>query len=450
MNTQWMSRLRRLAGGLLLAASLSAAPPAARAADERVVVLTSYPEELTVRFQAAFERLHPGKRVEVLWRQSADALAYLRRGGAREVDVYWTPAPGNFVALRDEGKLAKLNIDRDALPADIAGFPISDPDGNFAAFELAGHGIAYNIEAVRKLGLRAPRDWSDLTAPAYAHQVQIPIPGRVGFAPVLIEAVLQGQGWERGWAVLSEIAGNADFGAGDSAPGADDIVAGRKAARMSIDFFAATAIAAGAPLGFAYPPRTAYSPAQIAVLADAPHPALARQFVAFALSAEGQQLLLHPDVRRLPVRRDLYAAHPELSAQPFAAGNLGYDGALGRARQGLVAALFEQALVQRHGELAALWQAVHAAEAAGRRNDPAIIKARALLAAAPVSEIVQADPVLRRGFAFPDGVPVAASASVGATPAVSVGSREAIEAGWREALAARIDAVNTVLRDKAL
>lgn len=451
MKSQSMTAVRCLAASFALVAALACTAIPVQAAEDRVVVLTSYPEELTVRFQAAFERLHPGKRVEVLWRQSADALAYLRRGGAKDVDVYWTPAPGNFVALRDEGRLAKLDIDRSQLPAEIAGFSISDPGGYFAAFELAGNGIAYNLEALRKLGLPPPRDWSDLAAPAYAHRVGLPIPGRVGFAPVLIEAVLQGYGWDRGWAVLSEIAGNADFDASASTPGTDDIVSGRKAALMTIDFFAATAIAAGAPVRFVYPPQTAYNPAQIAVLADAPHPQMAREFVAFALSADGQALLLHPDVRRLPVRLDLYAAHPELSAQPFAPGNLAYDGALTRARQGLVATLFDQALVKRHAEFAALWQAVHEAESAGRRDDPATLQARAVLAAAPIGDIDQSDPALRRTFAFPDRVPSATQGGAAAAPVVKQddGSpRKDIEARWQNDLSARINAASTILKRK--
>jgi len=443
MNRQWLSRIGRLAASLVLAALCGGTSMLARAADDRVVVLTSYPEELVARYQMAFERSHPGMRVEILWRQSADALAYLRRGGAHEVDVYWTPSPGNFAALRDEGRLARLQLDHSDLPSDIAGSPISDPDGRYAAFELAGYGIAYNAEAVKRLGLPAPVDWADLAAPAYAHQVQLPIPGRVGFAPVLIEAVLQAYGWQRGWAVLSEIAGNTDFGAGDSTPGADDIVTGAKAARMTIDFFAATAIAGGAPVRFAYPRKTAYNPAQIAVLAEAPHPAAAQAFVDFALSAEGQALLMHPDVRRLPVRRSLYTAHPELPAQPFAPGNLAYDGALTRARQGLVASLFEAALVKRHAELAELWQTLHQAEAGGRRNDPQLAAARAALSAVPVDEAAQAGAELRRLFAFPDRVPVPRDAKTAVdTPNPQ---RVAVEDRWTADLDACIAAARSAL-----
>jgi len=451
--------LRRFAG-LALAAGLALGATGAIAADaavthpashatagaaiDKVVVLTSYPEELTVRFQAAFERQYPGKRVEILWRQSADAMAYLKRSRG-EVDVYWTPAPGNFAALREEGRFARLKLDHKALPGNIGGSPISDPEGYFAAFELAGHGIAYNKDTVHRLGLPAPRDWPDLAHPAYAGLIQVPIPGRIGFAPVLIETVLQGYGWERGWALLSEIAGNADFGgSGDNTPAADEVASGRKAARMTIDFFAATAIANGAPMGFAYPRKTAYNPAQVAVFADAPHPANARAFVDFVLSAQGQGLLLHPDVRRLPVRKALYDAHPELPAQPFAAGNLGYDGKLARARQGLVAALFESALVHRHAELAGLWAEVHRAEAAGLKQHPAIRAARALLSAPPIPDATQADADLRLSFAFPERTP-GATREEAAAP-VSNPLRDHIEVYWAAELDARITAARNALQ----
>jgi len=423
---QQMNIKRRRATGLLLAGAAAAGLGGWRGAlgaGERVVVLTSYPEELVGRFQQAYEARHPGRRVEILWRQSADALAYLRRGGQQEVDVYWTPAPRNFALLKAEGRLAPLQLDTAALPSRVAGYPISDPDGQFAAFELAGYGIAYNRTALGRLGLTPPRDWRDLADPRYRGQVELPIPGRVGFAPVLIEAVLQGYGWDEGWAVLAAIAANAEFGSGDSNPGTDDLVSGRRAARLTIDFFAAAARSSGASVSFIYPPRTAYNPAQVAILAGAPHPAAARDFVEFLLSAEGQELLLHSDVHRLPVRKALYEAHPELSAQPFAPGNLAYSDVLTRSRQGLVAALFELALVQPHGRAVPLWQALHRAEAAGA--DPAVTaEARALLSACPVPDAQQVDGELRRLFDFPDRVP-------GQPEPPPVPARLAREAEWR-------------------
>lgn len=411
------------------AAALVAAVCLAASAEERVVVLTSFPEAMTVQFERAFERAHPGMRVELLWRQSADGLAYLRDGGEREVDVYWTPAPGNFMRLRDEGRLAALVIEDDDLPGRIGGVPISDPQGRFVAFELAGFGMAYHHEAVRALGVASPRDWRDLTHPAYAGQIHVPSPGRTGFAAALIEAVLQAEGWERGWATLSAIAGNARWlGNVDEAAGPDPLALGRVAVRLSIDFFAR---ASGEAVRFAYPPQTAYSPAHIAVLAHAPHPQAARAFVEFVLSSEGQRLLLHPDVARLPVRPSVYASVTELTARPFAEDALAYDSALTDARRGLVAALFDAALSTPHAALVEAWQLLHAAERDGTAS-AAVREARRLLEAAPLDQAGQADEGVRRLFARGGS-------------AEQEAERAAAVAVWQQAAAGRIAAARNLL-----
>lgn len=367
-------------------------------ADDRVVVLTSYPEALTVKFERAFEAAHPGMRVELLWRQSRDGLVYLREGGYREVDVYWTPSPGNFTRLRDEGRLAKLALADPDLPGMVGGMPLGDPEGHFAAFELAGFGIAYHREAVRELGLAPPRDWADLAAPAYAGRVHLPTPARTGFASSLIEAVLQAHGWERGWALLSAIAGNAQLGSvvGD---GPDPLSMGRIAARMSIDFFARNS---GEAVSFVYPPKTAYSLAHVAVMAEAPRPEAARRFVDFVLSPAGQELLWHTDVRRLPVRPSSYEAHPETTAKPFAADALAYDSVLTEERRGLVAELFDAVLTVPHASLSEAWQALHAAERQAS-GDARIGEARRLLERVPVDAAGQADAQLRALFSASDG-----------------------------------------------
>jgi ABC-type Fe3+ transport system substrate-binding protein len=441
---------RRLAALLLVGAvsTLGVAHVALAAtegenAPKRVVVLTSYPEELISRFQNAFEQVNPGTRVEILWRHSADALAYLRRGGIDEIDVYWTPAPRNFAILKEEGKLAKLTLDTAALPPEVAGYPISDPDGYYTAFELAGYGIAYNPDAVKKLGLPPPKDWHDLAHPSYRGQVQIPIPGQVGFAPVMAEAVLQGSGWTQGWADFAAIAANVEFGSGDSSPDTDDVGTGRKAARMSIDFFIPPARRAANPaageLAFVYPPKTAFNPSHVAISAKASHPEMARTFVDFVLSTKAQELLLEPDVRRLPIRKEIYAAHPELSAQPFGPGNLAYNDKLRRDRQGLVAALFDIALVKPHAEALPLWNALDRADKENKGTSAQRFEIRALLTSVPVDEQAQQDAALRQLFAFPDLTP-------GQSEPQPSAERLAVEARWRDDVKARLSKAGQLLK----
>ncbi|MDR3087100.1 MAG: extracellular solute-binding protein [Azoarcus sp.] len=429
---------------LALAADAAAAPQTTQANDKRVVVLTSYPEELTARFQKAFEQQNPGTRVEILWRHAEDALAYLRRGGMAEIDVYWTPAPRNFATLKKEGKLARLALDTQTLPTKVAGYSISDPDGYYTAFELAGYGIAYNPEAVKKLGLPPPKDWHDLANPAYRGQVQIPIPGRVGFAPVMAEAVLQSSGgWAQGWAKFAALAANADFGSGDRTPDTDDVAVGRKAARLSIDFFIPparrNANPAAGELAFVYPPKTAFNPAHIAISATAPHPDMARAFVDFLLSAKSQEMLLEPDVRRLPVRKDIYAAHPELSAQPFAQSALAYDDELRRARQGLVAALFDIALVKPHAEVLPLWNALDLADKENRGDPAKRREIHRLLTTVPVDDAAQQDANLRSLFAFPDRVP-------GQPEPKPAAARLEVEARWQNAIKAQHEQARQLLQ----
>jgi ABC-type glycerol-3-phosphate transport system substrate-binding protein len=170
----------------------------------------------------------------------------------------------------------------------------------------------------------------------------------------------------------------------------------------------------------------------VAIFANAPHPVAAREFVDFVLSPESQEMLLHPDVRRLPVRKEIYDAHPELTARPFAPGNLSYDDALRRSRQGLVAALFEIALVETHKNAVPLWSLLHRAGQEGRGTAADRQEIHSLLAAVPVNDAAQADERLRRLFDFPDRVPGEPEPPV--TP-----ERQAIEARWRVDIAARLD-----------
>src|SRR5690606_2000727 len=63
---------------LTLACSLgfwSATPGFAQ--DDSVVVMTSYPDNVIARFEAAFEQAHPEIDMQVLWRSSGDAMAWL-------------------------------------------------------------------------------------------------------------------------------------------------------------------------------------------------------------------------------------------------------------------------------------------------------------------------------------------------------------------------------------
>ncbi|ATE62751.1 ABC transporter substrate-binding protein [Thauera sinica] len=358
---------------------------------------------MTSRFEAAFAKAHPQYRLSIRWYHGAEALSLLSGPGQGGVDVYWAASPRTFDRLKAAGAFQSAGIDRDGLPDHVGGTRISDADGYYLATELAGYGFVFDAAELGRLGVAVPRDWTDLADPRLAGRIALPNPARVGFAQVMADIVLQSYGWERGWALWSEIAGLSVLVGSGGRRVAEAVGPGRAAIGLSIDFLAAAAIAGGAPLGFAYPRHGGINPAHIAITAGAPNPDGARAFARFVLSGEGQRLLADPDIRRLPVRPAVYAGLPVGYHDPFAAaaaGGYAYDNAAGRDRLALVASAFEQMYVQGHEHLAALWGRIHAAERRGL--DARAMRAR--LCAPPLSETEAAAPVMLARFRDrPDG-----------------------------------------------
>jgi ABC-type Fe3+ transport system substrate-binding protein len=369
-------------GGLGVAAVAGwAAPAFAKPVD--IVVVTSYPDEVVSRFEAAFEKANPGYRLRIIWHMPHDALPTLRQPGPEGVDVYWTPSPYNFAVLKREGLLRKLDVDRSGLPGRIGNTLIDDPDGYYAATETAGYGFAINPGYLKAHGLPEPTDWADLADPRHAGHIALPNPGKVGFAPVMADIALQAYGWEKGWAVWSAAVANSMLVERGGTFVTDELASGRRGIGPSIDFFVASAIVKGAPLRFIYPKNGGVNPAQVAIMAGAKNLEGGRAFVSFLLSEAGQRLVTHPDIRKLPIRPSVYASMDAGYHNPFVAaagGGCGYDGQRTEGRLPLIAALFDTALAQRHDVLAKLWPKARAA--AGERGE----EARRLLSAMPIDE----------------------------------------------------------------
>jgi len=369
------SRRRRGLANFLAALPLVALIFTGPGLAEEITVVTAYPEEVSGLFLKTFEATHPDISVHLLWQQGRDAYRLLSAKDHGGVDVYWAASSDNFPHLRAEGAFQKLDIDRTQLFGAIGEDHLSDPEGYYEAFEIAGYGLAFGTQALWK-GKAPPQTWHATAQPALAGKIIMPNAGKVGFAPSLYEIILQGEGWEKGWALLSEIGGNAVLSAQGHAM--HPLIEGKAALAMTIDFVPLTAAANGEAVAIAYPRRTAFLPAHVALLQGAPHAEAARVFIAFLLSREGQKLLLQPDVGRHPVRPDAYPDDPSVQ-NPFrlpASTLLPFDHALGGARRTLVARLFEELIAKDHEALQDLWQKIHAAEADLQQKPDPIRKAR--------------------------------------------------------------------------
>jgi ABC-type Fe3+ transport system substrate-binding protein len=396
VNSDFSLPRRKFIAGVA-ALGVSASCPVV-AAPRPVVVMTSFQDELVSRFEAAFEKAHPQYRLQVIWRMPHDAAPYLRQPAQGGVDVYWAASPRTFASLARDSVWRKLPVDRAGLPERVGNTPLADAQGYYTATEMAGFGFAIAPTVLTARQLTAPADWTDLADPRLAGLVALPIPARVGFAPSIVEIVLQAYGWERGWALWSQIAANAVLVDRGATFVTDEVATGRCAVGVSIDFFVTSAIANGAALDFVYPRHTGVNPAHAAITSSSPNPAGAKAFVEFLLTQSGQKILAHPDIRRLPVRPSAYDGLPAGYFNPFAAaasGGLQFNGEAARPRLSLSSAVFQQMLVQPHDDIKALWQRVRAAQARGKP----VAAARKQLETPPITESEAADEALRRQFA---------------------------------------------------
>ncbi|MBL8534191.1 MAG: extracellular solute-binding protein [Betaproteobacteria bacterium] len=352
-----------------LSALLAAGLSTAGVCGERVIVLTSYPEEVFSRFEAAYEHAHPGVDVEVLWRTPHDALEHLSRTGNGDVDVFWAASPRTFRSLADLGLLDSRDVDRSGIPDSVGPLPLVDPSHRFHAFELASFGIVSDPAAFAALGSRVPGNWSDLTDPRLENRVGFPVPSRVGFATALVDGILQATGWREGWALIGRLGANSRLALSGGTSIVDDVRNGHTAAGVTIDFFAQAAIAKEHRLEFRHPAAAGSSLGHAAVLRSAPHRAGAVRFVSFLLSPEGQHLLAEPGIRRIAIHPAAHqgARFPLDPYQDLAAPMLRFDTDLAAARAPTVSALFDALVTRRQHALRAAWRAWEQA----RRDDAA-------------------------------------------------------------------------------
>lgn len=273
-----------------------------------------------------------------------------------------------------------------------------DPAGHWYGAALSGFGIVYNRELLREFGVPEPTRWADLADPRLLGAVSLVNPAQSGSITTAFEAILLRRGWEEGWRILRRIAANARTFSGTSSRGPIDVATGEAAAGICIDFygrFEAQAVldaGGGDRVGYIDPVgETRIDADPVAMLRGAPSPALARRFIEFALSREGQTLWQFPprerddqpsrstgrgasasdafalmgperfELRRMPIRRDLYSTpaafdrfvdrvDPYTIATPVAAPD--------RNVRAFIVPVFSAMAIDEHTRLRRAWRAI--------------------------------------------------------------------------------------------
>ena len=399
-----MAITRKTLGVLItvLALAVAAAPFGAGAMEDKLVVVTSYPPDTTNTVKAAFEKKHPGVKVEMLRKKTTAGIKYLQEtAGNNRSDMFWASAPDAFEVLKGDNLLQKYEVKVKGIPEKVGAFPINDPEGYYKGFAASGYGIMWNTRYLKAKKLPVPKTWADLAKPVYHGHVGMSAPSRSGTTHLTVETLLQGKGWAEGWATWKAIAGNFKTVTERSFGVPDGVNSGQFGIGIVIDFFGLSSEASGFPVKFLYPPVTTLVPANIAIVNKAPHPKAAAAFIEFLMSSEGQEVLLDPKIRRLPVNPATYAKAPADFPNPFKDKSLGaavkFDLELSKNRYNVINSLFDVMVTYRLDDLRAATKAIQNAEATmgGKSNAEArklIDEAKALVAAVPIDAAQASQP----------------------------------------------------------
>lgn len=390
MQTLIRSTLPVLTAAMMVSSVTLASTPSGQ-----LTITTSFPNDMTAPFQRAFQDAYPDVTVEIQNRNTNAGVNYLRETASNNVtDIFWSSAPDAFELLKSENLLAKYTSSVEGIPAEAGGYPIHDPDGYYSGFATSGYGIMWNTRYLQANNLPEPKEWTDLARPEYHDHVGMSAPTRSGTTHLTVETILQGEGWDQGWRTMKEIAGNFNTVSERSFGVPDGVNTGNFGIGIVIDFFALSSQASGFPIGFTYPTVTTLVPANIGIVNNPPNKAAAEAFVDFLLSVEGQEILLEPTIRRLPVNPATYDKAPADYPNPFTDDSIGaavnFDVDTSLSRYAVVGALFDQSITFLLNDLKAATRAIHQAEAAleGKSNDEAqalIDEARELVAALPLN-----------------------------------------------------------------
>lgn len=316
-----------------------------------LVVITPHQEAIRREFAEAFSRYHEkeyGQKVNMTYLTfgASDIVKLFDEKaktakGHYQIDVAWGGGDVLFdLLLKRPGYLAPLKLDeaylRQVYPQKmLRGLPLYDLDEKdgpaWFGTALASFGIVYNRDVLRQLGLEEPKTWRDMADPRLAGWVVLVDPTKSASAKqaymVIIERAMadakergesEDSGWADGMGLIRQIFANARMITDGSSMSPILVSQGEAAVGMSIDSLARGQIeAVGGRLGYIEPVNaTIVNPDPIGMVAGAPNPELAKRFIQFVLSQQGQKLWniragasggpVSSSLHRLPVRRDAY------------------------------------------------------------------------------------------------------------------------------------------------
>ncbi|MDB6154251.1 MAG: iron transporter substrate-binding protein [Chthoniobacteraceae bacterium] len=309
--------------------------------------------KLNKNWSSAVERAFANPRIST---ESGDSVeqearrAFLASNVSCGLDLFFGGGALDFQSQAGAGYLVDNGFiaahpelfNQNSIPQTVSGEPFWDPQGRWIGTVISSFGICSNTDALQRRGIgKPPERWTDLADPRYFGSIALANPSQSGSVNKAIEMLIQQQiqeeiearrvsgdavaeGWARAMRLIMRIAANARYFTDLATKIPLDVAAGDAAAGMTIDFYGRFQSEAmrrpdgSSPVQYVNAAAgTSIGVDPIGLFRGAPNADVAREFIGFVLSEEGQRLWnwkpgtpggpLHYALRRLPILPALYA-----------------------------------------------------------------------------------------------------------------------------------------------
>jgi ABC-type Fe3+ transport system substrate-binding protein len=344
------------------------------AIEDRLVIITPVARTVADPTLAAFTefaRRELGVTVRGTIVSAGTPVAYGRIrewGGRPEADVFWGGEPALFDDLAERKLLAPHELPESVLreiPLSI-GAPkpilLKDPKGFWVGCCLTPYGLVWHPRLLKRLGMEAIRDWDDLLDCRLKGQIAQATPDRSSSNHASYEVIFQMHGWEKGWEWAERLGGNTGIFVTRSRDVPTVVAKGEFAVGFAVPaYMAFEDVLAGHEVKYVTPTAGFVVPEPLAILAGARNPRAAQAFIRFALSDEGQRVMMARGQFGIAPRHRLEgpAGSPMERMAEFAGArsffdkpvqNI-YEDEVARKRYSEVNELFRKRVVERHPQL---------------------------------------------------------------------------------------------------
>ncbi|HIC1276074.1 ABC transporter substrate-binding protein [Klebsiella sp. JB_Kp046] len=295
-----MNTVMTVKKGVVLAMALSAMMLSSAHA---LAVYTAGPGSLAKSLASGFEQ-QTGVKVTVFQATTGKVMARLEAEQANpQADVLISASWDTAEDLHQRGWLLPFaSANADQVPANLK-------SADYIAQGVSALGIVWNS----KSGTPEPKEWRDLTQPAFKDKVTTPDPALSGASLDLLIGLQNSMG-DQAWQLFDDLKKNGMVVSGPNAQAVTPVMQGAKAAVFgAVDYVSYGNIQQGESLKVIFPASgTVIAPRPMMILKTSQHADDAKAFIDYVLSPEGQARVA--DAWLMPARRDVAAKRPLLDA----------------------------------------------------------------------------------------------------------------------------------------